>query len=875
MLVSAWISGEYFLRTIYKSATDGLFYIIPSIIGNVISIGVTVYIIAPRMGKYLGSLSVVEIINKNYNKNIGYIAATSSVLNCIIKIAIQFKISIAILELFFNISPIYANSITIIMLALYNIFGGMKIITITNLIQFLTFTIVTPFIALSIWDGIGTKVIIFNNLNNNDIFAFANLFNFDDYRFWNFIGLLIYFAIPIILTNPTMFQRMTIAKNITQMSKSISSAIFIYLLISIMFFWIGILISSMNQNLDQIGSAKFIIDNYIHGFGAKAMIAIGIMAMIMSTTDACVNSATVIIASDIIKPLNLKLFHNSETKIVYISSIIINIVASIIALSINNIFDLFLISSVVYAPIVTPILFIIILDIKTNNKSIAVGIFAAIISIIVTIFFLPNYRIYQILIPMFVNLLCFTLMHFITYENLIYDYENNITNSTTNIYDIVLDFFKNLKNNILKLFVNNIPENEVIIVCVGIFSILLNNFSIYNIPIEIKINYQLIYNILYYSTLIISTIFVIYPILMINKNRFFQIFLWNFGIFYILIFSNIMMFLMNDFNQLQLIVLMINLVILTSLLRWNIAFLMMIIGAVLAIYCYNNFINISSMSNLNFNIIYLLSLFAFILIIFVRPKNERYELSEIKNKHLDERLLTRDCEIEKLLDLKYEFLRNINHEFHAPMTGILTLSDTLWTKYHQLNEKQIYTSIEVITRSARRLNSLLNNILDFSRLTSLSYDLTKINLNFSNLLLERIEICKKLYIENRSVDFFLDIKKNIMVSCDKYYIEQTLDNLIINAITYSAEHGYVEITSYKDEQYVWFRIKDNGVGVANDELMDIFGVFVVGSKTKTPAGGRGIGLALAKKVIELHDGNIWAENNNSENTCFIFNIKIV
>jgi signal transduction histidine kinase len=362
---------------------------------------------------------------------------------------------------------------------------------------------------------------------------------------------------------------------------------------------------------------------------------------------------------------------------------------------------------------------------------------------------------------------------------------------------------------------------------------------------------------------------------MINKNRFFQIFLWNFGIFYILIFSNIMMFLMNDFNQLQLIVLMINLVILTSLLRWNIAFLMMIIGAVLAIYCYNNFINISSMSNLNFNIIYLLSLFAFILIIFVRPKNERYELSEIKNKHLDERLLTRDCEIEKLLDLKYEFLRNINHEFHAPMTGILTLSDTLWTKYHQLNEKQIYTSIEVITRSARRLNSLLNNILDFSRLTSLSYDLTKINLNFSNLLLERIEICKKLYIENRSVDFFLDIKKNIMVSCDKYYIEQTLDNLIINAITYSAEHGYVEITSYKDEQYVWFRIKDNGVGVANDELMDIFGVFVVGSKTKTPAGGRGIGLALAKKVIELHDGNIWAENNNSENTCFIFNIKIV
>ncbi len=874
-LVSTWISGEYFLRTVSRSSIEGLFYIVPSITGDIFSMIFTCCVLAPKLNKFLGSLSVAEVMGEIYGKHVRFITSISSVLSCVFKVAVQFKTSTIILQLFFGISNMYANMFTILILLLYSTFGGIKGITITNLIQFLTLGIIVPFIALSIWEGFEDYHVILEGIRNNEIFNITNLFNHHDPRFYHCLALLIYFSVPIL--NPAIFQRICIAKNVAQVSRSYAIAIVMYLLISLTFFWLGILLSGTNATLSQVQILDYIINNYILSFGGKGLIVTGMIAMVMSTADSYINSATVIIANDIIKPASMRFFQKYQLPIIYISSVTINLSALILIFTSNNLLGLFLVASMFYTPIVTPALFFAIFELRTSTTSVLLGMITGAFTLIFSIYFITDIRIYQILLAIIGNCAATSTSHyFITYNSPEYIHHHyNLFKRFISCKIRLLLLIKNF--DMSRLFINTLPKNESSVACLGIFSIFLMNVSTYNVPAILKNTYKEIYHFIYYSTLSISTVFLLYPLWSREKYHKLGLVIWNLGVFYILVFSSSVILLLNNFNQLQLIVVMINLVLLASLVRWNVALLMMLLGTVSSISCYYFLnLNISLLDSniyLHLRVIYLLVLFATILILFVRPKNNELELSEVKNIHLDERVINRDREIEKLLDLKYEFLRNINHEFHAPMTGILTLSDTLCAKYDQLTEKQRYSSIEVIVRSARRLNSFVNNILDFSKLSSLTYDLNKVNVNLSQLLTERIEICRKLYVNKKLIDFFIDIEPNITFLCDEYYIAQTLDNLIINSITYSYDNATIRITLKQDNEYLWFTIKDDGISVPKEELIDIFGVFVVSSKTKTASGGRGVGLALSKKVIELHDGNIWAENDENDKTSFIFNIR--
>jgi signal transduction histidine kinase len=100
-----------------------------------------------------------------------------------------------------------------------------------------------------------------------------------------------------------------------------------------------------------------------------------------------------------------------------------------------------------------------------------------------------------------------------------------------------------------------------------------------------------------------------------------------------------------------------------------------------------------------------------------------------------------------------------------------------------------------------------------------------------------------------------------------------LDNLIVNAIGYS-ESGKITLKLKRCDDMIEFSIQDEGLAVPASELQDIFGAFVVSSKTKTPSGGRGVGLALCKKSIEVHNGKIWAESDGIKGAAFKFMIPL-
>jgi signal transduction histidine kinase len=114
------------------------------------------------------------------------------------------------------------------------------------------------------------------------------------------------------------------------------------------------------------------------------------------------------------------------------------------------------------------------------------------------------------------------------------------------------------------------------------------------------------------------------------------------------------------------------------------------------------------------------------------------------------------------------------------------------------------------------------------------------------------------------------VDQDLMVECNKHYITQLLDNLISNADKYG-KNSLIEISLRRmNSIMVEFKITDHGIGIPKKELSDVFKSFTTSSKTKTPAGGRGLGLALCQKVIDAHQGKILAESDSENGTTFLF-----
>jgi len=426
----------------------------------------------------------------------------------------------------------------------------------------------------------------------------------------------------------------------------------------------------------------------------------------------------------------------------------------------------------------------------------------------------------------------------------------------------------------MKFYKNNSSKNEITYTGFGIFCIISTICTMFSIG-DITENYDDRLLFVYGSMLVLSVLFITYPIWpnLLKKDIIIET-LWHITIFYLLIICSSFFVLLNNFNHLQFVIFTVNLIAIAILIRWKLALSMIIIGVYISIEYYKYYtgitdIDIDIIDTTSF-IFYSILLISAAVIVFLKPQQEKQELIEEKTENLVFQIKAREEELDKLINLKNEFLRNINHEVHAPMTGITSLAETLYEKYYKLDETQRKAASEIIAKSSARLTSLMDNLLNLSKLLSVNYDLNILDIDLSYITHKRIDICKKLYLDGKALDFITKIEPYIIFPTDEYYMNQVLDNLIINAINYS-KVGTITITLERIDEGISFSLQDQGIGVPKEELSRIFDAFVVSSKTKTPAGGRGIGLTLCKKIIEIHNGKIWAENNfNCLGTTFNF-----
>ncbi|MDP4832694.1 MAG: HAMP domain-containing histidine kinase, partial [Rickettsiaceae bacterium] len=175
------------------------------------------------------------------------------------------------------------------------------------------------------------------------------------------------------------------------------------------------------------------------------------------------------------------------------------------------------------------------------------------------------------------------------------------------------------------------------------------------------------------------------------------------------------------------------------------------------------------------------------------------------------------------------------------------------------SKEQLKILSDEVYKNSNRLSSMILNMLDLATLDAKKIELQRTIVNFSELVIDRINSCRGVYMQNKKINFILDIEDEIMISVDPNYIRQTVDNLVINAIRFS-EDGGITVKVSKHKNFVEFIITDQGRGIPHTELYDIFTPFKMGGHSNSTAEGRGVGLALCKSAVEAHEGIIQAHS---------------
>ena len=768
-------------------------------------------------------------------------------------------------------------------ITLYSSLGGIKSVIFTDVIQFFTFGIVIPAIAYFLFNKIENTQIIINTLSNNPLFDWNAIFSFSNPEIYYIFSLFLWILIPEF--NPAIFQRIAMAKNVRQVRLTFLIGAVIFLLLTLFVCWIGVLLLSLYPNMNDEGIIKLFVEDYKWVIGFKGLILSGIMAMIMSTVDSYINSSSILLVHDIQESLNIKLVQ-SKLLATRIYSALIGLISILLAMHSGKFLELILWASMCYVPIVTVPFMMSVFGFRSGGRAVLSGMVAGFSTVVVwELFFKSKMGNVAGLVPgILANLIFLVGYHYLFKQPGgwvgIKDPRPLIA-LRQNRNEKIRNFQKGIiKFDLCKALRKNTPKNEAIVALFGLFVMLSTFFSTSTLPEYTRIQYETLLNIIYPTTLCFASLMIGYPLWAIRWNRTsFLPICWNIMMFFVIICFSFLTVLISNFSEVQLMVFMVNILVISSIMNWRYSLFYLISGLGITLFVYDRYLSIYQIQNyipsLEFKVVYLLLLVSSTLIMFLKPKQEYEELTEERVNYQACKIADQKEELNKALELKYEFLRNLQHESHTPITGITSMGEALYYSYDKLTEAQRKGYLKDIAQGSTRLNSYVNNLVDLSKLSSMNYEFNMEEVDLGDLVHERLEICKKLYIDDLSSDnqiFTLDIDDNVIISCDKHYISQVIDNIIINAIQYCAEGEIIIKLLQKEDGQVEFSVRDEGIGIPKGDLLSIFGAFTVSSYTKTPSGGRGVGLALCKKIIELHNGRIWAESDGNSWSVFKFTL---
>lgn len=261
----------------------------------------------------------------------------------------------------------------------------------------------------------------------------------------------------------------------------------------------------------------------------------------------------------------------------------------------------------------------------------------------------------------------------------------------------------------------------------------------------------------------------------------------------------------------------------------------------------------------------------------IKSRDELGELANAFNKMTTDLRISRDKiekynkTLKKLLSQKDEFIGQLGHDLKNPLTPLVGLLPII---KEQEKDPKLKEHLKVITSNVDYMKDLIFKTLQLAKLRSsnVKFDVQRLNLKEEiDTVLDR----QQSLLKEKNISLNNLVNKEIYVKADKLRLSELLNNLITNAVKYTAkDNGGITLDASKNNDFTTVSIKDNGIGMTKEQLSHIFDEFYRADKSLDEFDSTGLGLSICKRIVEKHGGHIWAESmGKDKGTTFYFTLK--
>ena len=246
-------------------------------------------------------------------------------------------------------------------------------------------------------------------------------------------------------------------------------------------------------------------------------------------------------------------------------------------------------------------------------------------------------------------------------------------------------------------------------------------------------------------------------------------------------------------------------------------------------------------------------------LILEKERNQLAHNVEIRTEELH----LANTELMRVLQTKDEFLANMSHELRTPLTSILGISELLEIGVRgPLNQEQI-NSVRMIYESGEHLLTLINDILDLSKIEAGKFEIEPGFVSIEDICQSSLSLIQGMAYSKGITVYYELSDPQLKIWADTRRLKQILVNLLSNAVKFTSEGGQIrlEVVLLKDQQRVKFIVEDNGIGISQENIGKLFEPFTqLDASLSRQYEGSGLGLALVRKLVELHQGKVFVES---------------
>lgn len=257
-----------------------------------------------------------------------------------------------------------------------------------------------------------------------------------------------------------------------------------------------------------------------------------------------------------------------------------------------------------------------------------------------------------------------------------------------------------------------------------------------------------------------------------------------------------------------------------------------------------------------------------------------YEELWQSHQELEQRVARRTKELalaneklKKIDKLKSEFVSAVSHELRTPLTSIKGYAAILMAGKLGAVPESVKARLEKINKHSDSLTSLVNDLLDISRIESGKVEMKLERLHLKDVVDDVVDIMAP-QIKGKKIRLSIEIPENINTCmADKTQLGRVFTNLLGNAIKFTPEKGEITVKAKETEKFLQIDVQDSGIGISEESLEKIFDEFYrVDNEVNQKIKGTGLGLSLVKRIIEAHGGKIWANSKPGKGSTFSFTL---